>query len=56
MFARGPHVGGCDADERAFTFSAYGDDGELWLQFTLDEARAVVAGRLTALRTRPAGT
>jgi hypothetical protein len=46
MFERGPYVGGYDADERAFTFSVHADDGELWFQFTLDEARSIVAGRV----------
>lgn len=53
-FQRGLYVGGYDADERAFTFSAYADDGELWFQFTTDEALAIAAGHLTAVRVRPA--
>jgi hypothetical protein len=54
MFERGLDVGGFDADERAFTFSVYADDGELWVQYTPDEARAIVAGRLSGVRARPA--
>jgi hypothetical protein len=54
MFERGRYVGGYEAVERAFTFSFQGDDGELWLQITLDEARAIAAGRQKAVRARPA--
>ena len=54
MFERAGYVGGYDADERAFVFSLHADDGELWFQFTLDEARAIVTGRQKALTARPA--
>ena len=54
MFQRGLYVGGYDADERGFTFSVYADDGELWLEFTIDDALAIAAGRLTAVDVRPA--
>ena len=48
------YVGGFDADENAFTFSHYADDDELWFQFTLAEAEAIVAGTLTQLEARRA--
>jgi hypothetical protein len=54
MFERGRYVGGYEAVERAFTFSFQADDSELWLQITLDEARAIAAGRQKAVRARPA--
>jgi hypothetical protein len=54
MFARGPYVGGFDADERAFCFGCSGADGELWFQFTLDEAKAIAAGQRATLDARPA--
>jgi hypothetical protein len=54
MFQRGLYVGGYEEPQRAFTFSFYGKDGELWFQFTLDEARAIAAGRQKAVCARPA--
>ena len=54
LFQRGLYVGGYEEPERAFTFSFYGEDGEVWFQFTLEEARAIAAGRQTAVRARPA--
>ena len=53
-FQRGRYVGGYEEPERAFTFSFYGKDGELWFQFTLDQARAIAAGRQKTVHARPA--
>jgi hypothetical protein len=41
-------------EDGAFCFSRYTDDGELWFEFTLAEARAVADGSLTQLSARPA--
>lgn len=46
------YAGGFDADEGAFTFSRYSDSDEVWFQFTLAEAEAIVAGTLTELEAR----
>jgi len=54
MFERGSYTGGYDADKRAFAFSLQASDDELWFQFTLDEAHAIVAGCLKTICARPA--
>jgi hypothetical protein len=49
--------GGFDADEDAFCFSYHEPEGaELWFQFTLAEAAAIVAGRQATVDARPAET
>ena len=53
-FQRGRYVGGYEEPERAFTFSFYGQEEEVWFQFTLEEARAIAAGRQKAVLARPA--
>jgi hypothetical protein len=52
MFQRTAYIGGYDADERAFVFSASGPAGELWFQFTLDEAQQISAGEAKTLPAR----
>jgi len=54
MFQRGRYVGGYEGPEQAFTFSFYGEGGELWVQFTLAEAHAIASGRLQAVSARAA--
>ena len=46
------YAGGFDADEVAFAFSRYADDGEVWFQFTLAQAQAIVAGEMAHLDAR----
>jgi hypothetical protein len=48
-------VGGFDATEGAFCFSVYRpSETELWVQFTLEEASHIAAGKLMVLDARPA--
>jgi hypothetical protein len=48
------YEGGFDADESAFIFSHYAESGELWFQFTLEEAKTIADGSLLELPARPA--
>ena len=54
LIQHGSYTGGYDADERAFVFSSSTSRGELWFQFTLEEARRISAGDLKTLSARPA--
>jgi hypothetical protein len=54
-FQRERYQGGYEAIEDAFCFSYYTPDGsELWLQFTLDEAAEIAAGRQLTVAARDA--
>lgn len=46
MFQKEPYVGGYDADEEAFCFSYFSEDGEYWFQVTLGEIEKAVEGEL----------
>ncbi len=51
-----PHLcGGFEAEERAFCFSAYLPDGEVWFQLTLPEVQVLVSGQELSLALRPSG-
>ena len=55
MFQTNSFCGGYDADEVAFCFSFYNDNGdEYWFQVTLEEIEKVVSGDLTTIDSRPA--
>ena len=55
MFQSKSFIGGYDADEMAFCFSYYNENGEeFWFQLTLAEIEKVVTGELLKLQLRPA--
>lgn len=52
MFQTRKYCGGYDADESAFCFSVYRDDGEYWFQLSLDEAGRVLRGETISIQAR----
>jgi hypothetical protein len=48
------YEGGYSADEEAFVFTRYAEDGEVWFQFTLREAGAIAMNTLNELPARTA--
>lgn len=54
MFQNRTYVGGYDADEEAFCFSFYADEGEYWFQLTLDEIKEAVKGTIMDLELEKA--
>ncbi len=55
MFQTENYCGGYDADEEAFCFSFYDNNGsEYWFQLNLDEIEKVIGGTLNALDGRSA--
>lgn len=49
MFQSSSYSGGYDADEEAFCFSYYANDGEYWFQLTLTEIDNAINGKLKEL-------
>ena len=55
MFQTASFCGGYDADEAAFCFSYFDQDGtEYWFQVSLDSISAIVSGSLLSLSVHPA--
>ena len=46
------YEGGFDADEEAFCFAKFTENKEYWFQFTLEESRLVLEGKLKEIESR----